>query len=375
MKKAISMRCNIKQFESIKSKLEIAGLEISQLRDFGTSCYLVNNFSGNTNSITNVLPYDMNSYNRKVYQVWNEKIFLEACGIEVEKPIRTNKLTELEKRVEVLEAKVDLKKISDMPKNDALWGDDIKPLLRDKKSSYEAFKEAFEQNKILLPNLYDSIKLSGEFKNYRRPISYGIDFGFVNDRSVIFKGGRNAGKNYFLNEMYKLQSRIEELEAENKAILAGNLIKIQVGKWYVSKKNDFIVFIKELKRIDSKYESDGFYHQIYYYGIVRGAWKHDYFANKDYEKNMLAATESEVFESLKNEAVKRGYKDNMFIKRENFEEFKGDSKTSDKNSFIDWRYWELTNSLECFGTVVFEKGKWAEIQETLKRSEDVNTIW
>lgn len=113
MKKAIAMRCTKEQFESIKPKLESVGLEISQLKDFETSCYLVNNFSGNINSITNILPYDINSYNRKVYQEWNKKLFLEACGIEVEKPIRTNKLTELEKRVEVLEAKIKLDDLSD----------------------------------------------------------------------------------------------------------------------------------------------------------------------------------------------------------------------------------------------------------------------
>lgn len=163
MKKAIAMRCTQEQFEAIKPRLKENNIEIVDISsNFTRYCYLVNNFKSIQNKIANVGTEDYKNSNREVLETWNEKVFLEACGIvvvptleevykyfenaktirvgnveferkgdiyfssgsfyqtenrycmwhpfngyslivEAKKPIRTNKLTELEKRVEVLE--------------------------------------------------------------------------------------------------------------------------------------------------------------------------------------------------------------------------------------------------------------------------------
>lgn len=84
MKKAIAMRCSQKQFDLIKNELIKSGLKIEQIRDFKTSNFLVNNFAGVENVITNVLYSDAKNHEREIHETFNAKIFLEACGIETD---------------------------------------------------------------------------------------------------------------------------------------------------------------------------------------------------------------------------------------------------------------------------------------------------
>ena len=80
--KPIAMKCNQEQFDAIRPKLKKAGCKIDSSNGFETYPYLVNNKIGNKNNITNYCKSDANSYNRTVYKEWNEKLFLECCGIE-----------------------------------------------------------------------------------------------------------------------------------------------------------------------------------------------------------------------------------------------------------------------------------------------------
>lgn len=83
--RAITMRCNKKQFKEIKPKLEgkVVFKNLSKFSD-RLDFYLINHL-GNIGNVTNVT----NPIKEKgvyFYEKWNEKIFLESCGIEIEKP-------------------------------------------------------------------------------------------------------------------------------------------------------------------------------------------------------------------------------------------------------------------------------------------------
>ena len=87
----IAMLCNQEQFDAIKPKLE--GLFLNNPSSFNEYPYLVNYNGGD---------YSINTVNKKgfkylwdgiikIYETWNEQIFLEACGIKTEKQMKITK--------------------------------------------------------------------------------------------------------------------------------------------------------------------------------------------------------------------------------------------------------------------------------------------
>ena len=78
----IAMKCTQEQFDAIKPKLK--GFNFRHIGDFNIYKYLINNSGGNENTINNVTDYVKSQYNRKVYEEWNEELFLKNCGIEDE---------------------------------------------------------------------------------------------------------------------------------------------------------------------------------------------------------------------------------------------------------------------------------------------------
>lgn len=84
--KPIAMRFKKENWESIKDRIEAAGIGHNVWAIGSTSCYLANNwqddnslFIGNhSNDHSNIELVD------KVYETWDEAIFLRACGIEVD---------------------------------------------------------------------------------------------------------------------------------------------------------------------------------------------------------------------------------------------------------------------------------------------------
>ena len=90
----IAMRCNKEQFEAIKPKLIKAGYVISAISDFKDDKYLVNDFNWEK-QISNI-SFDSNKRVKNHYkwiEQWDEKIFLEACGIETEPTYQITKET------------------------------------------------------------------------------------------------------------------------------------------------------------------------------------------------------------------------------------------------------------------------------------------
>lgn len=77
------MRCTKEQYEAIKPKLKnVSFINISLSFDY--CCFLVNNFRGINKDISNVDSPDAKRFGRKVYEDWDEQIFLSAFGIETE---------------------------------------------------------------------------------------------------------------------------------------------------------------------------------------------------------------------------------------------------------------------------------------------------
>ena len=76
--KPIAMRCTQEQFDKIKPKL--INCSIVTMTSFKTHPHLVNNYIGE-NGITNVIINKQLLYGRTVFEEWDEKTFLEYCGI------------------------------------------------------------------------------------------------------------------------------------------------------------------------------------------------------------------------------------------------------------------------------------------------------
>jgi hypothetical protein len=79
MKKAIAMKCNQEQWDAIKVKL--VGIENHICGDF-INCPILtftNDILINVQEVHSLLK------SKELQKTWNEKIFLEACGIETEK--------------------------------------------------------------------------------------------------------------------------------------------------------------------------------------------------------------------------------------------------------------------------------------------------
>ncbi len=239
--------------------------------------------------------------------------------VTYKKPIRTNKLTELEKRVEVLESKI--------KKDDSV---------------------------INIPGLKPSdFKiniLSGEKENH-------LSDAF----SYLFNPVNPIGENI------RLKARIEELEAENKAILAGNSVKLEVGKWY--KYIDYEKWNLCINNID--YESK----TVKGFGFAAdGTWMENALNdNWDFEEleKIVEMTESEVFEALKNEAVKRGFVSGTWIswKNEGKGQIKGDIYWASGSDCIAVRCDAKITDRENKNFPIFKDGIWAEIIPSISKSE------
>lgn len=84
------MRCNKKQYNKIKSKLKKFKITDCDF-NFKRYPYLTNNY-GNPNS-KDLGTHDSGMIRKgtEIHETWNEKIFLEACGVEVEETFTITK--------------------------------------------------------------------------------------------------------------------------------------------------------------------------------------------------------------------------------------------------------------------------------------------
>jgi hypothetical protein len=85
--KAIAMRCTKEQFEAVKPKLEKAGRIGQLLGAFKEFQYLTNDYNGKEDLVFDFISSGAiwrNEHQENIHETWNEKVFLEACGIETE---------------------------------------------------------------------------------------------------------------------------------------------------------------------------------------------------------------------------------------------------------------------------------------------------
>lgn len=119
------MRCTQEQFDAIKPKSE----RIEAITSFEECTYLINNLDNNKGVISNIYGRYKRDHNREVYEEWDEKIFLDACGITTE--TLQDRLANLEKEIEEVKALIeeenepktgDICKFWDDDKNDFIIG-------------------------------------------------------------------------------------------------------------------------------------------------------------------------------------------------------------------------------------------------------------
>jgi len=77
------MRCSNKQYNDIKSKLKNFRVTDCDF-NFKRYPYLTNNYGNPNSKDLGTHSADMIRRGTEIHETWNEKIFLEACGIEVE---------------------------------------------------------------------------------------------------------------------------------------------------------------------------------------------------------------------------------------------------------------------------------------------------
>jgi len=128
---------------------------------------------------------------------------------------------------------------------------------------------------------------------------------------------------------------------------------LEVGKWYIFNTVDDnrkqVLFITKIK-----------VNEVYFYGVDEyGNWRNSDWYSKSH--NWIEATEQEVFEALKNEAVKRGFKEGTYM--ESINNGFGISRLSSKQSKF------INNMLSIGGCCVFNNGTWATIIETITKEE------
>lgn len=253
MKRPIAMKCTEKQFNAIKPKL--VNKEILDIK-FYPGTYLVNDYDYCGKISTLQSKFD---HYKECFEEWNEKIFLEACGIETEK---TFSITESQ-----------------------------------------------------IKTLYDIFEVS---------------------------------------EAYQGQDYLKEWFTESEAFESE--VKLKVGKWYketVSFTGKMFVYIESIQD-KNNVTCYGFNGRGEWFDSMSGFGTH----------GLELATEQEVFEALKNEAVKRGFVGNQYVDITSLGFFNDKLITGGQ---IEWKEGYLN-----FGdkqTAIFKNGVWGKVLDSITLSE------
>lgn len=131
---------------------------------------------------------------------------------------------------------------------------------------------------------------------------------------------------------------------------------LEVGKWNSYKEEGVLIFVTQIRQMPG-------YKEVHYYGFINGEWKKDYLANEYWRENLIPSTDSEVFEALKNEAIRRGYKNGN---HRCLDSCITEQLVEDNYVFYNGYLWYGTNSST---NCVFQKGVWAEIIPAITKSE------
>lgn len=320
MKKAIAMRCTKEQYEAIKPKLNELDKNIG---GFGRLPYLTNFIFGKENNIGNVFESCKSDYNREVFETWNEKVFLSACGIETEHIPTLEEVKDYFKDADMVEdALGNVGHVSNINKIEThLWGDDCR-----------ICNEGFSGN-IYLWSREEGYSKILTYKEKKEP-EYVITESQINE----IKNTLHVEKiDYLLDKWFPNASK-------------GGRVELEVGKFYKHKE-----YPKFLTFINSDFTRYGF--------DVDGNW-FDNAAMLIASVGYSEATPEEITEALTKEAVNR-YKVGDYFKNligGNELEIEG----------LDFKYgWEGRNTVheENSEGILFEDGVWAEIIPTISKED------
>lgn len=135
--------------------------------------------------------------------------------------------------------------------------------------------------------------------------------------------------------------------------------ELKTGIWYKSKENcNLLQFLEEIEK-----GTNCDYYKSYGFGLNREWQNSDNRISDIFKNNMTPATEEEVFERLKEEAVKRGFKKGVTVDRSNI--IKTGKELNGSIGKLEWNDFDYgsfgDNCLSCLNTVIYANGVWAEI--------------
>jgi hypothetical protein len=313
----IAMKCTQEQFDAIRPKL--VNCEITHVDDFKIYNYLTNYLNSLPKTGNTSTPKD---FNRKVHETWNEKVFLEACGIETTPTIEEVK--------EYFKDADTIKCISDE-----------KEYIINLESNMDFIMNNICFDKLKIKNSYhvDDCVVWNKFEGYAKIITYKkpIKKTYTITEDLIKEIASNGISCHFL-----MTENYPEVFDEEKAELPKN----HTG-WC---------------KIDSKLNEKWlcyFLNGILKYGFDSyGEW---FVPNTKNEKlgDEYHASEKEVSEALIKEAVKRGYKNGNYLCLLLPES----THKVDNICLYQENRLLLCDEKGEKGNVVFSNGKWAEVIE------------
>lgn len=317
-KKHIAMRCNKEQFEAIKPKLHSRYiLDLNVFEFYGdlnlSKSYLVNFYCEEEK-----VKFSRFITGREVHEEWNEKIFLEACGIET---------------IPTLE--------------------EVKEYFKDAKT-VECLTQKSEEN-------ISSPKGKG--------IHYDMNIYWIEAKGVTGKYTNlwNSEKGYAKILTYKTP----KFEITKETVIKYQMeeefpevfeVKLEVGKWYIRKNNSKCVIFNE-----------GNERQVGYGFGYNGDWANGWNLNSKNKHDFRLATPEEVTEALKKEAVRRG-----FVEGVSFLECKRQNGSQGSLSMCNGNYYFNTYEdgeqvLLSGGRALFCNGQWATViqTKTIQQAEEL----
>jgi hypothetical protein len=140
--------------------------------------------------------------------------------------------------------------------------------------------------------------------------------------------------------------------------------KLEVGKWYVA--NHFgSLYLAFINSQDKDY--------FLGYGFNKNKnYRNDFSFLKNFDYKWTLATEEEVTEALKNEAVKRGFINGALIKKTGInKDFIFNFNPINEN---DFKYFSKLNILDSKEGHIFDNGIWAEVIQTITKEEAENIL-
>jgi len=292
----IAMNCTQEQFESIKPKLDKAGIRISNMSSFEKDPFLINNAFGYELCVCNFS--SKNKKDRELFETWNERIFLEYCGVEVEAEKHN-----FPNMAIICEEKITLE-------------------------SYKKVLKLCFDNDVCISDLFIKKPLSDEY----------IYFGWDGERISRYSHNNDLKKMSF-NDFKKFFTGSGEIFKEDKKELV-------VGKWYKSTFNA-LVFNDNGKLL-------GFVNSAWKDFIINTSE-----LSKKALKHYSEATPQEIQQALENEARKRGFKEGVKFKNVCGTDSKICTLIGEKFiiGFLGRNNLHEKNS----EGIIFENGIWAEI--------------